>query len=147
MRLAYAFLAEAAETIRGRFYVFGGGIEEIKCDDLPVVMMSLAVVAKIQVEGDEVSAVHTFKLTSEAPDGTPFIPELTKPLGPVAESDRSGRPVYHLTVVNAKGMLIRSYGPHFVTISINDEVMSRLTFHVLYSEQDQPGQVTLEQEL
>jgi hypothetical protein len=83
MELESFFIAENAEVVSERFFAFGGGIDHIRAARFPAVVPSLAVVVNILVAPGEAASVHQFRMTSIAPDGNPFLTNITREFGPL----------------------------------------------------------------
>jgi hypothetical protein len=83
MELESFFIAENAEVVSGRFFAFGGGIDHIKAARFPAVVPSLAVIVNILVAPGEAASVHRFRMSSIAPDGSPFLINITREFGPL----------------------------------------------------------------
>ncbi len=90
MELESFFIAENAEVVAGRFFAFGGGVDHIKAARFPAVVPGLAVIVNILVAPGEAASVHQFRMTSIAPDGNPFLTNVTREFGPLPLIDDCG---------------------------------------------------------
>jgi len=128
MRLAYAFLAEAADAANGRFFVFGGGLELVQCLALPTMLPSLAVVVKLCLDLDDRESAHMVRIRATPPEGGQPIPDLDAPFGPLAVGVPEDRAVYHLVIANYRGLPISQYGEYRFGIYVDDVELGSLTF-------------------
>jgi hypothetical protein len=105
MELAYMFLADAAEaTPTGRFFVFGGGVDRVMSAQFPSILPTLAVVAKIRVQPEEISRESPFRLVGIDPAGEPLISELSGTFPLVDPKHPRDQSAYHLLVANFRGL-------------------------------------------
>lgn len=130
MELAYAFLAEAAESRScGRFFVFGGNAEVMTSKQLPSVIPSLALLARLELSRDECRQPLEVSLVGLRPDGTILTPETTIKLGPVEPRRDSDRVATTILIVNITGILIRSYGVHKFTLKFGSKELGSVPFY------------------
>ena len=133
MRLAYAFLAEAAEETNGRFFVFGGGLERVFCYAMPTSIASVAVLIKLLLEDRDRDSGHAFRLVCLGPNGLPCAPDLMANFGPFREPAVPGRPAHHLVLANYRGLPLTEYGQYRFVIYVDDQEMGSVSFYA-----DQP---------
>ena len=69
MELNFAFLANSAEVIDGRFFVIGGGIDGLTVPRIPAFVPALAVIASVHFDPDECGHDYQFRTTITLPDG------------------------------------------------------------------------------
>ena len=71
MRLAFSFVANAAEVgPDGRFYVIGGGIDQILVESFPTILTMLSAVVGLQYTSEDVGIKRKLTLTVTCPGGT-----------------------------------------------------------------------------
>jgi hypothetical protein len=129
MELESFFIAEAAESISGRFFVFGGGVYHAKAAGFPALIPSLAVVVTILIQPDEAVGQHQFRLHSVAPDGNPFLTGVTRDFGPVPTSDDfPDQPAHHMFVINLSAISFHVPGIYSLVALVDDQELGRRTF-------------------
>ncbi|MGO9601219.1 MAG: DUF6941 family protein [Isosphaeraceae bacterium] len=128
MRLAYSFLADAAEETNGRFFVFGGGLERVVCLAMPTSIASVAVVIKLRLEDRDRDSGHAFRLVGLGPNGLPCVPDLLANFGPFRQPALPGRTAYHLVLANYRGLPVTEYGPYRFVIYVDDQEMGSVSF-------------------
>jgi hypothetical protein len=70
MRLAYAFLADAAEfTPDGKLWVLGGDLDTIRVQEFPHTYPAMALVVKLLLHSDECGYEHQIQVRVDGPLG------------------------------------------------------------------------------
>jgi len=129
MRLAYAFLAEAAEAANGRFFTYGGGLERVHSLVLPTMLPSLAVVVKLRLDPEDRIDTHMVRIRGIPPDGGQPIPDLESPFGPFQGDVPRDRPAFHMIIANYRGLPITRHGEYRFEISVDGAELGSLTFY------------------
>jgi hypothetical protein len=72
MQLSYLFLADSAITHEGKFFVFGGGLHHLQSLGYPSIIPTLALVAGILPEPEELGVPHKLSVKCIASDDSPI---------------------------------------------------------------------------
>jgi len=129
MRLAYVFLAEAAEESNNRFFVYGGGMERVFCTGMPTAIASMAVIIKFALEDEELEETHSVQIVLRAPDGETGAPDLTASFGPLDRSLPKGRTAFHMVIATYRGLPIHQYGKYRFVVYVDDVEMGSTSFY------------------
>jgi len=133
MRLAYAFLANAAEyTSDGKLWVLGGDIDTFTFDDFPATVPALSFVAKVLFEPAECGAAYRLGIDILRPDGESLNPsQIVYELRPEVRVEQPDRPVGAAMVLNIQGLSLPEPGDYRFVIRVDDEEMGLLPVRVL----------------
>lgn len=127
--LDFAFLADAAEAEPGRkFYVLGGGIDQIHARGFPVVHPHLSLVMRFQVHGTETGRQHSLEVRLMNSDGGELakIEGMLEPQGTPAP----GRELGVNLVINMQNLRFEASGDYSVEILMNNQHMKSLPLRV-----------------
>ena len=130
MRLAYAFLADAAEVVNGRFFVFGGGVELVHSIAVPTALPSLAIVIKLRLDEGDIQGAHVVRVVVLNPANEAYLPELVAKFGPIQAQGAPERPNFHLVLATFRGMLLPDFGRYQLAIYVDDRRMGELSFYL-----------------
>jgi hypothetical protein len=144
MEVAFAFFAEAAQiTSDGRLNVLGADLRALQ-GSFPVVVQSVAFVAKVELDSVEREGVHHFTGQMMGPDGAAIEPrivgEYTAP-APVKPELKAAFTV----VFRIMGMVFPSPGTYTFQISVDGRELKRLRLR-LTEAQEQPNAKAAQEE-
>lgn len=127
-------LADYASVHDGKLFVHGGGITRLDAHELPLVLPTLAVVARIRIDDDaELDVPHRYSLKITGPNDELVVPESY--LDSVAEGEREelppGEDRYVQLVIAMGGLVFRSAGPHRVQLSVDESPLVGCSFAVV----------------
>ncbi len=126
MELESFFIAENAEVVAGRFFAFGGGIDHIRAARFPWVVPGLAVIVNILVAPGEAASVHQFRMTSIAPDGNPFLTNITREFGPLPLIDDCPLlPARQSFLAHVGSVNIPAPGVYSLVVFVDEQEMGR----------------------
>lgn len=129
MRLAYIFLAEAAETVPGKFFAFGGGLHHLGASAFPSIVPAMAILADLQLQPDEAQVSHRLQVHGAGPDGVPFFPEIDAAFGPLPLIDgRPDLPVHHLVSINFRGLTLQTSGTYSFIVFVDGHELGGASF-------------------
>ena len=127
--LDFAFLADAAEAEPGRkFYVLGGGIDQIAGPEFPLVHPHISLVMRFIVNPTELGLTHHLEVRMVDADGK----ELAKLEGDIqtAPSEPTGREVGVNMVINLANPRFEAPGDFALDILMNNQYQKSLPLRV-----------------
>jgi len=127
--LEFAFLADAAEAEPGRkFYVLGGGIDQIAGPDFPLVHPHMSLVMRFLVHPTELGRSHHLEVRLVDADGG----ELARIEGDIATapSEPVGREVAVNMVINMANSRFEKPGDYGLDIMMNNQFQKSLALRV-----------------
>ncbi|MBI4728106.1 MAG: hypothetical protein HY775_01180 [Acidobacteria bacterium] len=127
--LDFAFLADAADAEPGRkFYVLGGGVDQVHARGFPVVHPHLALLMRFLVHPTETGRPHSLEVRLMDCDGGELakIEGLLEPQG----TPMSGRELGVNLVINMQSMRFERAGDYSVEILMNNQHMKSLPLRV-----------------
>lgn len=128
--LDFAFLADAAEADPGRkFYVLGGGIDQIAGPEFPLIHPHMSLVMRFLVHPTELGRSHRLEVRLVNADGR----ELAKIEGDIqtaAVEETFGREVGVNMVINMTSTRFESPGDFAVDILMNNQFQKSLPLRV-----------------
>ena len=127
--LDFAFLADAAEAEPGRkFYVLGGGIDQIAGPEFPLTHPHISLVMRFIVHPNELGRVHRLEVRMVDADGH----ELAKIEGDIqtAPTEPSGREVGVNMVINMANPRFDQPGDYALDIMMNNQFQKSLPLRV-----------------
>ncbi|MGH2793305.1 MAG: DUF6941 family protein, partial [Actinomycetota bacterium] len=127
--LDFAFLADAAEAEPGRkFYVLGGGIDQIAGPQFPLVHPHMALVMRFLVPHDELGRAHMLTVRLADPSGT----ELARIDGQIETqvAKIAGLAVPVNMVINMGNTRFEAPGEYAIDIIMNGEFLRTLALRV-----------------
>jgi hypothetical protein len=127
--LDFAFLADAAEAEPGRkFYVLGGGIDQIAGPEFPLTHPHISLVMRFLVHPTELGLTHRLQVRMVDADGK----ELARIEGDIetAQSEPSGREVGVNMVINLANPRFEAPGDFALDILMNNQFQKSLPLHV-----------------
>jgi hypothetical protein len=127
--LDFAFLADAAEAEPGRkFYVLGGGIDQIAGPEFPLVHPHISLVLRILVNPAELGRTHRLEVRMVDADGK----ELAKIEGDIqtAPGEPTGREVGVNMVINLANPRFEAPGDFALDILMNNQFQKSLPLRV-----------------
>ena len=136
MKLAYAFLADAAQvTPDGKFSVSGGGVEILTAPGFPVLTPSLSLLIRLIVEQDELGRAHELRLELLDPDNHNLLPldaesTFAPQLHPRTFVDMS---LSYMFVVNIPGFVFPSAGRYVFRVLIDSAPVGEVPLHLALS--------------
>lgn len=128
-RLDFAFLADAAEAEPGRkFYVLGGGIDQIAGISFPLQHPHMSLVMRWMLHPTEMNLRHNLEVRLVDADGG----ELAKIQGEIEASGQSdtGREASINMVINMAGTRFERPGDYAIDILMNNQHMKSLSLRV-----------------
>ncbi len=134
--IAYAFLADAAQTVPGqKFNVLGGGISRIGSRSFPLRHPHLALVIGLRVTSAETDRSHEIRLRMLDPDGT----EIASATATIAMQRRADARDEVLTfAVDLWNLTFPTGGEHSVRILVNGSERERLPLLITLVTGDTP---------
>jgi len=133
--LDFAFLADAAEAEVGRkFYVLGGGIDQIAGPEFPLVHPHFYLVMRFIVHPNELGRAHHIEVRMVDADGH----ELAKIEGDIqtAPTEPTGREVGVNMVINLANPRFEKPGDYALDIMMNNQFQKSLPLRVAQVPQD-----------
>jgi len=133
--LDFAFLADAAEAEAGRkFYVLGGGIDQIAGPEFPLVHPHFSLVMRFIVHPNELGRAHHLEVRMVDADGH----ELAKIEGDIqtAPTEPTGREVGVNMVINLANPRFEKPGDYALDIMMNNQFQKSLPLRVSQVPQD-----------
>lgn len=127
--LDFAFLADAAEAEPGRkFYVLGGGIDQIAGPVFPLVHPHMALVMRFLVPRDELGLAHSLTVRLTDPAGN----ELARIDGQIEthQAEIPGLAVPVNMVINMGNTRFESPGDYAIDVIMNGEFLRTLPLRV-----------------
>ena len=127
--LEFAFLADAAEAEPGRkFYVLGGGIDQITGPEFPLTHPHMSLVMRFLVHPPEIGRAHRLEVRLVDADGG----ELAKIEGDIqtAPGDAIGREVAVNMVINLANSRFEKPGDYAFDIMMNNQFQKSLPLRV-----------------
>jgi len=129
MRLAFAFLADAAQTTAdGKLWVFGGDIEDIVAAELPVTVAALALVVKLLLTEEESERAHQLRLQFVQPDGTQQLPPFEFPFHARRRTQELGMPYGVSLVFNFQQLVFFSHGQYMLRMAVDGRHLGDVQF-------------------
>jgi hypothetical protein len=132
--LDFAFLADAAEAEPGRkFYVLGGGIDQIAGPEFPLMHPHISLVMRFLVHPTELGLTHHLEVRMVDADGK----ELARIEGDIetAPSEPSGREVGVNMVINLANPRFEAPGDFALDILMNNQFQKSLPLRVSHVPQ------------
>ncbi len=141
MELAYIFLAEAAATGEGKFFVFGGGVHYLHTPGFPASLSSLAVVVGVSLLPEDIDRVHLAELRGISPSGGGFFPESTAQLPAIPIPGRPDLPLLSIVTFNFRGLQLSTPGTYTFVLSVDSRELGRVSFscHIAPPEEQNPA--------
>jgi hypothetical protein len=130
--LDFAFLADAAEADPGRkFYVLGGGIDQIAGPQFPLVHPHMSLVMRLLVSRDELGRAHVLTVRLGDPDGK----EMARIDGQIETqmAEIAGLAVPVNMVINMGNTRFERPGEYSIDILMNGEFQRTLPLRVSQS--------------
>jgi hypothetical protein len=127
--LDFAFLADAAEAEPGRkFYVLGGGIDQIAGPVFPLVHPHMALVMRFLVPVDELGRAHMLTVRLADPSGN----ELARIDGQIEtqQAEIAGLAVPVNMVINMGNTRFEAPGEYSIDVIMNGEFLRTLPLRV-----------------
>src|SRR5688572_20580904 len=135
MRLAHAFLAEAAQVQPdGKFSVLGGDFDMVWVTEVPTIFPVMAVVMKVWMSSEEADRPYTLRLQFVAPDGSQ-VAEANMDLPPQQLSAPEKRRKVSL-VAQFMQVPFAACGEYAVRLFIGDEELAKLPLRVELKHQE-----------
>jgi uncharacterized protein DUF6941 len=131
--IEFAFLADAAEAEPGRkFYVLGGGIDQITGPEFPLVHPHMSLVMRFTVHAAEVGRTHHLEVRLVDADGG----ELARIEGDIqtAPGAEMGREVAVNMVINLANSRFEKPGDYGFDIMMNNQFQKSLTLRVTQAQ-------------
>jgi hypothetical protein len=127
--LDFAFLADAAEAEPGRkFYVLGGGIDQIAGPEFPLVHPHMSLLMRFIVHPAEMGRAHHLEVRMIDADGR----ELARIEGDIqtAPSEPTGREIGVNMVINLTNSRFEHPGDYALDITMNNQFQKSLALRV-----------------
>jgi len=135
--LDFAFLADAAEAEPGRkFYVLGGGIDQIAGPEFPLIHPHMSLVMRFIVHPTELGRSHHLEVRLVDADGG----ELARIEGDIstAPSEQLGREVAVNMVINMANSRFEKPGDYGLDIMMNNQFQKGLSLRVAQAPNPTP---------
>ena len=121
MRLAYAFMAHAAEfTPDGKIYVLGGDFETLRVPVLPAIQPAMTLVVKLEVQPTECQREHRLRVELIDEDGAKLHPEIVLPFTPQVRAEHPHRAVGVGLVIGYQGLQLPKSGGYAFHVLVDD---------------------------
>ncbi len=128
MEFRYGFVGDSVElSARGKFSVLGGGIEYVTCTHLPW-LMPMFFLAKLRVLPNERAATHVAVVQFIRPNDESVT--ATSAIGADPIDVPADRPADHLVIVTFNPMILHQEGVHRFVVSVGNDVLGEVAFHV-----------------
>jgi len=127
--LEFAFLADAAEAEPGRkFYVLGGGIDQVAGPEFPLIHPHMSLVMRFLVHPPELGRTHHLEVRLVDADGG----ELAKIEGDIQteQAEPTGREVAVNMVINLANSRFERAGDYALDIMMNNQFQKSLPLRV-----------------
>jgi len=133
MRLAYSFLANAAEFTGtdGRLWVLGGDFDTITATETPAMHPVMTLVVKLLVQPTECQREHRLRIELIDSDGVQVHPEIGGPFTPIASPEYPHRPVGVGMALTYLQLRFPRYGDYSFHILIDDLELGVLPLHLV----------------
>jgi hypothetical protein len=144
MDLAYAFFAEAAQiTSDGRLNVLGADLRALQ-GRFPLVLQSVAFVAKVELETAERGGMHRFTAQMVGPDGAAIEPRIEAEYMAPPPVNPDLKAAFTI-VFQIVGMTFPTQGIYTFQISVDGRELKHLRL-ALTEAQEQPNTANAQQE-
>lgn len=140
MKLAYAFLADAAQVNPdGKFSVSGGGVEILTAPGFPVLTPSLSLLIRLIVEQDELDRPHQLRLELLDPDNHNLLPPGAESTFTPQPSPRlfMGIPLSYMFVVNIPGFAFPAAGRYVFRVFVDNAPVGEVPLYLEMSPTDE----------
>lgn len=131
MEVDFAFLAEAAEAVNGKFFVIGGGFDTIWTKQVPVSYPKMSFVLRVIFDAAEVGRNHKLEIKIMDEDGGKFA-TIGGDIGTGNKSPNlpKGWKQGFLTVLNFVGLQFLKFGDYTFHIVVNNSTLKSVPFRV-----------------
>lgn len=142
MRLAFAFLADAAQfTVDGRLWVLGGDLQFIEASDLPVDHPALTLVVKAFIDPDECGQEHIFSVDVEEPSGRIAHLPASEPITPRRSKEHPELPVGIALALNIQQVQFTHFGVFHFRVKLDDQELTSLPLYVMQKKPSNLGPI------
>lgn len=132
MKLAYALLADAAQTTPdGKISMLGGDFDSIFAQTFPARHSSLTLVMRFDVEKEECGLEHQFRVAISGPLNTPVVAPLTGAFVPQASPVYLNRPVKAFVTMMLQNLTFESQGTYNFNITVDGRSMGKVTLYLV----------------
>ncbi len=133
MRLAYAFIANAAEFTPndGRLWVLGGDFDTITTVEIPATHPSMTLVVKILAQPTECQREHRLRIELIDSDGVQVHPEITGLFTPLVRQEYPHRPVGVGMALTFLQLRLPQYGDYAFHILVDDLELGTLPLYIV----------------
>jgi hypothetical protein len=133
MRLAYAFIAHAAEFTPndGRLWVLGGDFDTITAAEIPAIHSVMTLVVKLLVQPTECQREHRLRIELIDSDGARVHPEIGGPFMPSVRQDYPHRPVGVGMALTFLQLRLPHYGDYAFHILVDDLELGTLPLYLV----------------
>ena len=132
MKLAFAFLAEAATVVpdKGWFSVLNGGVDTVGGASFPGPLHGISLIVRVAFSEEECGRDYDCHVGLFGPDGTLIPPEFRPTLKPKQPSDSNSLD-YHITLCLAfQNVQLPAAGDYVFRVSINGQVLGQVGLRV-----------------
>ena len=121
MKLAYAMLADAAQTTPdGKVSIIGGDFDTIYSTNFPALHPVLTLVIRVDFERPEANREHRLRISISGPLGGHVIATDPRPFTPTVPEGYRGGHVKTFFVVSVNGLVFEQQGTYRIRITVDD---------------------------
>jgi hypothetical protein len=136
MKLAFAFLAEAATVVpdKGWFSVLNGGIDTVGGPRFPGPLHGISLIVRVAFSEEDCGRDYECHVGLFGPDGAILPPEFRPTLKPKRPADRNSLE-YHITLCLAfQNVQLSTAGDYSFRISVDGQVLGQVGLRVRHLE-------------
>lgn len=138
MEVDFAFLAEGAESVNGKFHVVGGGFDTIWAQQVPTIYPRLSLVIRILLDAAEIGRKHKLEIQIMDEDGHKLTPAVNGEINTPEKNPNlpKGWKQGLLTVLNFAGLQFPKFGDYVFHILVNNSTLKHVPFRVAPHQQN-----------